>query len=121
MRAPGPLAWILRGLLWSVTVLLAQSAFRADVALPMKALVASVALLSAWRPQYGLLAVAGLMPFGNTLATHVWAAPSFGLSEAIVLAFLAGCLIPRPRSSTRPPMDTVTATGLMFGLIILAT
>lgn len=106
-------------LLWSVVVLLAQSAIWADVPWSLKAVIVSVAALSGWRPHYGLLATAALVPFGNALTVHVWPY-QFALSESIVLAFLAGALAPWRR---RPPApaDAVTCAALALAAVLAAS
>ena len=112
--------WILRALLWIIVALLAQSALWADVPILLKTLVLATAVLSAWRPEYGLLAAAGLVPFGNTLAARLSPIP-FNLSEGIVLAFLAGALFSARRREVGRPLDAVTASGLLFALVIVAS
>jgi O-antigen ligase len=111
--------WIGRMLLWSVVVLLAQSALWAGIPWSLKSLVVAIAALSAWRPQYGLLAIAALVPFGNVLTVHVWQAYPFSLSEALVLAFLTGTLVPwRLRTQSA---DTVTFAGLTLAVVFVAS
>jgi O-antigen ligase len=116
----GGAIWAGRTLLWSMVVLVAQSVLWADVHWPLKALVVAVAGLSAWRPQHGLLAAAGLVPFGNLLVAHVFES-YFGLSEALVLAFLAGALAPWRRYTRQYPADGVRFAGLTLAIVFVAS
>jgi hypothetical protein len=113
---------------WALTlalvILLIQSAFwDARVPWALKFGVASVAILSAWRPGVGLLAVAGLVPFGAILASSVWQTYPFALSEALVLAFLAGYLWWQHRGALeqRAANDRLAVPSRLFALVVLAS
>src|SRR3989337_3813551 len=76
----------------AVVLLLIQSAFWTNrVSAWMQAIILATALLSYFRPHYGLLALAALVPLGQvgsrTLDSQMRGA------EALVLAFLAGALM----------------------------
>ena len=77
--------------LTGLTLVLFQSIFRAGhVPFPLKLAIAGVAVLSLVRPANGLLVVAGLSPLGYMLTTRVAGALPARITEAILLAFLAG-------------------------------
>jgi len=113
---------------WALTlalvILLIQSTFwDARVPWALKLAVAAVAVLSAWRPADGLLAVAGLVPFGHVLVTSVWRVYPFALAEALVLAFLAGYLWrhrPGALEAGAPP-DHLAVPSRLFALVVLAS
>lgn len=74
----------------------------ASPALPIvgKIIILIVVLASAWDPSEGLLLVTGLAPLGALLATVFDLGP-FRLTEALVLAFLAGWLLRGPLGAGR--------------------
>jgi O-antigen ligase/polysaccharide polymerase Wzy-like membrane protein len=105
-----------------VVLLLIQSAFWSNrVSAWMQAIIFATALLSYFRPQYGLLALAALAPLGQvgsrTLDSQMRGA------EALVLAFLAGALV---RGWTLRELRTFPSTrldiaALMFGFVVVAS
>lgn len=104
-------------------LLILQSAFwepRVPWALALG--IVALAGVSAFRPDLGLIAVAVAVPFGHVLVTSVWAAYPFALSEACVLAFLAGALgrdLVVPRRAGGP--DALAVSAGLFAAIILAS
>jgi O-antigen ligase len=113
------LSWASRTLVWCAVAVPAQSALWADVAVLIKLLVVAMAALAAWRPAAALVALAGLIPFGNAL-TRFTGAFTLGLSEALVLAFLAGWWFPLRRRLRAVP-DALSRAALIFAAVILAT
>jgi hypothetical protein len=104
-----------------VVLLLNQSAWSASVSSWVQAIILATALLSYFRPQYGLFALALLAPLGQfgsrTLGSQMRGA------EALVLAFLAGLLL---RGWTLGklrafPANRLETAGAIFGLIIVAS
>jgi hypothetical protein len=105
-----------------VVLLLIQSAFWSNrVSAWMQAIIFAIALLSYFRPQYGLLALAALAPLGQvgsrTLDSQMRGA------EALVLAFLAGALV---RGWTLREFRTFPSTrlgiaALIFGFVVAAS
>ena len=74
----------------AVFVLFQSFFWASHVPLTLKIGALAVALISAWRPADGLLVVAGLTPFGLMLTSRVFSANPGRITEAIVMAFLAG-------------------------------
>jgi O-antigen ligase len=118
------IARTLRAAVTVLTLTLAQSVFWSPQA-PWRfsALVASLSMLTAWRPAWGLLALAGLAPFGRMLAV-VWLGgfPIRG-AEALALACLAGAAVRwtiRPRTGTDLPAS-VTIPWLLFAASAVAS
>ncbi|MES1254081.1 MAG: hypothetical protein ABUS56_00620, partial [Acidobacteriota bacterium] len=113
---------VLGALFTAAVLLLAQSALRADgVSLATKIVLVSAALLACIRPRMGLLALAGLVPFGDvgSLVLGSWVRGA----EALVLASLAGALVHawwsgRVRSF---PSSGPELAALVFGLIVAAS
>ena len=103
----------------AIILLLLQSAFWSDrVSAWMQAIIFATALLSYFRPQYGLLAVAALTPLGQvgsrTLDSHMRGA------EALVLAFLAGVLVRgwTLREFRTFPSTRLEIAALVFGFVV---
>lgn len=130
MAFPSVADWnsVARRVGWALTlalvVLLIQSTFwETRVPWALKIAVAAVAVLSAWRPADGLLVVAGFVPFGQVLVTSVWRAYPFALSEALVLAFLAGYLWRQRRGALEAGTraDHLVVPSRLFALVVLAS
>jgi O-antigen ligase len=105
-----------------VVLLLIQSAFWSNrVSAWMQAIIFATALLSYFRPQYGLLALAALAPLGQvgsrTLDSNMRGA------EALVLAFLAGALVRgwTLRQFRTFPSTRLDIAALIFGLVVAAS
>jgi hypothetical protein len=105
-----------------VVLLLIQSTFWSSrVSASMQAIVLATALLSYFRPQYGLLALAALVPLGQvgsrTLDSQMRGA------EALVLAFLAGALVRgwTLREFRAFPSTRLEIAALIFGLVVAAS
>ena len=77
----------------AVFVLFQSFFWASHVPLTLKFGALAIALISAWRPADGLLVVAGLTPFGLMLTSRVFSANPGRITEAIVVAFLAGYAI----------------------------
>ena len=106
----------------AVVLLLLQSAFWSNrVSGWMQIVLLTTALLSYFRPQYGLLALAALVPFGRigsgTLDSQMRGA------EALVLAFLAGALVRgwTLREFRSFPSTRLETAALIFGFIVAAS
>ena len=105
-----------------LVLLLIQSAFWSNrVSAWMQLIIFATALLSYFRPHYGLLALAALAPLGQvgsrTLDSQMRGA------EALVLAFLAGALV---RGWTLRELRTFPSTrleiaALIFGFVVAAS
>jgi len=104
--------WLLQSALWT-----------ARIPLPLRALVAGTAALSAVRPAFGLLLVAALAPLGNVLTNRIWQSHPFAFSEALVLAFFAGYFWAERRRLVRPPdaPDPVLLPARLFTLVVVAS
>lgn len=105
-----------------VVLLLIQSAFWSNrVSAWMQAIIFATALLSYFRPHYGLLALAALVPLGQvgsrTLDSQMRGA------EALVLAFLAGALVRgwTLREFRTFPSTRVEIAALIFGFVVAAS
>ena len=105
-----------------VVLLLIQSAFWSNrVSARMQAIIFASALLSYFRPRYGLLALAVLAPLGQvgsrTLDSRMRGA------EALVLAFLAGALVRgwTLREFKTFPSTRLEAAALIFALVVAAS
>jgi hypothetical protein len=106
----------------TLVLLLIQSAFWSNrVSAWMQLIIFATALLSYFRPHYGLLALAALAPLGQvgsrTLDSQMRGA------EALVLAFLAGALV---RGWTLRELRTFPSTrleiaALIFGFVVAAS
>ncbi len=106
----------------TLVLLLIQSAFWSNrVSAWMQLIIFATALLSYFRPHYGLLALAALAPLGQvgsrTLDSEMRGA------EALVLAFLAGALV---RGWTLRELRTFPSTrleiaALIFGFVVAAS
>ncbi len=106
----------------AIVLLLLQSAFWSNrVSGWMQIVLLATALLSYFRPQYGLLALAALVPFGRigsgTLDSQMRGA------EALVLAFLAGALVSgwTLREFRSFPSTRLETAALIFGFIVAAS
>ena len=114
-----------RLILVGLVLLLAQSFFWADnVPIVLKLGIGALGCLSAVHPQGALLLVAGITPLGRLLSTRLWpeAYPA-NVTEAIVLAFLAGWLVRsahRTRGS-RVASDPVWMPIGLLGMVIVAS
>lgn len=76
----------------AIVLLLFQSTFWSDrVPASMQVIVLAMALLSYFRPQYGLLTLAAVVPLGQ-VGSLILDSQMRG-SEGMVLAFLAGALV----------------------------
>jgi O-antigen ligase len=86
----------------------------------IKLIVGGLAALSVASPEYGLLVIALLTPFG-TLLRQILDVP-FRMSEVLALAFLAGWLLPPrdDRSGPRIPPPMALA-GWLLGLAIVSS
>lgn len=89
------------------------------VPVPLRLLVVALLAVSAWRPADALLVTAALVPFGAVLGSMPLRA-----SEAFVVAWLCGTLLPIPRHD-EPREGTTCADPLWpaiaFGVIVLAS
>jgi len=106
----------------AIVLLLIQSAFWSTrVSAWMQAIILATALLSYFRPHYGLLALAVLAPLGQvgsrTLDSRMHGA------EALVLAFLAGALVRgwTLREFRTFPSSRLHFAALIFGFIVVAS
>ena len=87
----------------------------------MQAIIFATALLSYFRPQYGLLALAALAPLGQvgsrTLDSQMRGA------EALALAFLAGALVRgwTLREFRTFPSTRLDIAALIFGFVVAAS
>ena len=106
----------------AVVLLLIQSAFwSTHVSAWMQAIIFATALLSYFRPQYGLLALAVLAPLGQvgsrTLDSNMRGA------EALVLAFLAGALVRgwTLREFRTFPSMRLEIAALIFAFVVAAS
>ena len=118
------IARTLRAAVALVTLTLAQSAYWSPSAPWLfSVLVTALGALTAWRPAWGLVALAGLAPFGRMLAI-VWLGgfPIRG-AEALALACLAGAAVRwtvRPGTATDLPAR-VTIPWLLFAASAVAS
>lgn len=102
----------------ALAVTAAQSVYWSPGAsVPFSTLVTCLAIVAAWRPAWGLLALAMLAPFGRMIAV-VWldGFPIRG-AEALTLAFLAGAAV---RFALRPPAGRVLPTRVTGPWILFA-
>jgi len=106
----------------AAVLLLFQSAFWSSRVSPwIQVMVVAMALLSYFRPQAGLLALAVLVPLGQvgsrTLDSQMRGA------EALVLAFLAGALVRgwTLREFRSFPSTRLETAALIFGLVVAAS
>jgi O-antigen ligase len=106
----------------AVVLLLIQSAFWSGrVSAWMQIVILATSLVAYFRPQYGLLALAVLAPFGRigsgTLDSQMRGA------EALVLAFLAGVLVRgwTLRGFRSFPSSRLETAALVFGLVVAAS
>lgn len=109
----------------AVVLLLIQSAFWSSrVSLWMQAIVVAIALLSYFRPRYGLLALAVLVPLAQVGSRTLDSTMRGG--EALALAFLAGVLIRTWtlrgfRAFPAFPSTRLETAALIFGIIVAAS
>jgi O-antigen ligase len=110
----------LRLSLAAVPVLCATSLLVQPTPWSIKIIVSGLAVLTVASPEYGLLAIALLTPFG-TLLRQTLDVP-FRMSEVLALAFLAGWLLPgredRDGPRVSPPM---ALAGWLLGLAIVSS
>lgn len=105
-----------------VVLLLIQSAFWSNrVSSWMQLVLFATALLSYFRPHYGLLALAALAPLGQVGSRTLDS--SMRGAEALVLAFLAGALVRgwTLREFRTFPSTRLDVVALIFGFIIAAS
>lgn len=106
----------------AVVLLLIQSAFWSTrVSGWMQAIIVATALLSYFRPQYGLLALAALVPLGQVGSRTLDS--SMRGAESLVLAFLAGALVRgwTLREFRNFPSTRLEIAALVFGFIVAAS
>ena len=106
----------------AIVLLLIQSAFwSARVSVWMQIVILAMALVTYFRPQYGLLALTALVPFGR-LGSGTLDSQMRG-SEALVLAFLAGALVRgwTLREFRSFPATLLETAALVFGFIVAAS
>ena len=112
----------LAALVTALVIILAQSPLWLDaVPLTFKVFVVSVAVLSFFRPQDGLLVVAGLSAIG-LVAGRLIDSVARG-SETLVLAFLVGWFLSvwRPRDRRQWSFTSLHLPVVLFGLVVLAS
>lgn len=113
------LSW---ALLAGAIFLLLVSALRPEyIAIPLKAIIVAVFVLTLWEPGSGLLLVAASVPFARLFTPGV-PVPPLRMAEAIVLAFLAGWavdLMARPRSSSRG--RRLSGPLWLFAVVVIAS
>ncbi len=87
-----------------------------------KLIVAGVLAVTLWNPAEGLLLAAGLAPLGALLAV-IFDFDPFRLTEAIVVAFVAGWLLrPWPAAVNGPKLPRyAVAAGWLFAVMIAAS
>lgn len=87
-----------------------------------KLIVAGVLAVTLWNPAEGLLLAAGLAPLGALLAV-IFEIDPFRLTEAIVVAFLAGWLVrPWPVVVNGPRLPRyAVAAGWLFAVVVVAS
>ena len=111
LQQPGGPLVRLAGL--AIAALLAQSFFRSPAnPAALKAVVAAIALLAAFRPDAALLALAAVVPFGRVISTLMSPGAPVGITEALALAYLAGWASSRLRG---PVDDGPASPGLLLG------
>ena len=116
-----PIGWSLpaRLVLAAVPASLTVWVLVANVVWSTKAVLAATLALSCAAPAWGLLLVAILAPLGQLIAPAV-SYPEFRISEAIVLAFLAGWLA-RGLPDRRGPRTAAPFAGTLFAVAIVAS
>ncbi len=103
-------------------LVLIQSAFWSTrVSAWMQAIILATALLSYFRPHYGLLALAALAPLGQ-LGSSILNSQMRG-TEALVLAFLSGALVREwtLRELRTFPSQKLHVVTLIFGFVVAAS
>ena len=116
-----PPAWrtTLRLVIFGLSALLTQTFFWSNTApVVLKVAVGGVAVLSALRPDAGLLVVAGLVPFGRIIGVEVFDAYPAHFTEALVLACLAGWLASRLR---KDPGGAHSSVSMMVTTLSMTT
>ena len=106
----------------ALVLLLIQSALWSDhVSAWMQLVIVAMALLSYFRPHYGLLALAALTPLGQ-IGSRTLDSSMRG-AEALVLAFLAGALVRgwTLREFRTFPSARLHAVALGFGFVVAAS
>jgi len=88
----------------------------------LRAMVAIVAVVSIVYPTEGLCIVAAAVPLGDLIAIALESTP-VRLTEALVVAFLAGWLLSPGRRTNRGPAPTgmVRDSALAFAVLILSS
>jgi hypothetical protein len=105
-----------------IVLLLIQSAFWSNrVSAWMQLVIFAMALLSYFRPHYGLLALAVLAPLGQVGSRTLDS--SMRGAEALVLAFLAGALVRgwTLREFRTFPSTRLHVAALIFGFVVAAS
>jgi O-antigen ligase len=121
---PGGFGWALvRAAGLVVATLLAQSFFWSpSTPVALKTMVAAVALVAAARPDVALLVLAVVVPFGRIVSAAMSPSAPVGITEALVLAFLAGwfwsCL---GRDAQRGPSPAGLWPGYLFASVVVAS
>jgi O-antigen ligase len=112
-----------RGAALVLTTLLAQSFFWSPASpVALKIVVAGVALVAAARPDVALLVLAVVVPFGRVVSTAMSPAAPIGITEALVLAYLAGWLWSRLRRDVPGgPAPAGLSLGYLFASVVVAS
>jgi hypothetical protein len=112
-----------RGAGLAAAALLCQSLFWWPAApLILKIVVAGFAVLAAFRPDVGMLILAGVAPFGRLISAALSPAGSLGVTEALALAYLVGWFWHRlhPRAGDEPePLGPWF--GYLFAAVVVAS
>ena len=103
--------------------LLGQSFFWSPVnPWPLKLVVAGVALLASARPDVALLFLAAVVPFGRVVSALTSPAGPVAITEALVLAYLAGWLWSRLRRGVPGgPAPAGLSLGYLFASVVVAS
>jgi O-antigen ligase len=111
-----------RAALLVLLLVMAQSFLWVETAPPsLKLGVALVGFIAFLRPASGPLIVAGLAPLGVVI-TNLWSAQPARVTEALVLACLAGYWLRSIRMRQRAPStDTLNAATLALGIVAIAS
>lgn len=123
-RLPEGFGWALvRAAGFVLATLLAQSFFWSpSTPVALKAMVAGVALASAARPDVALLILAVVVPFGRVVSAAMSPSAPVGITEALVLAFLAGWLFSRlGRGVQRGPAPAGLSPAYLFASVVVAS
>jgi len=106
-----------------LATLLCQSFFWSPAnPLALKIVVAGVALLAASRPDVALLILAAAVPFGRVISTVMSPAGRVAITEALVLAYLAGWFWSRFRRRVPGGPDSPGPwLGYLFAAVVVAS